>query len=103
MALNLYKIRIFTPPEWEAISLIDKNGKEQLGHTIINHRPNELYIRLKEPHLKSRGYKCKLYGPNYISNLEAPDSFFLLISGKLGDLFTQAVELLKQLREFWEN
>lgn len=73
-ALDLYMIRIYAPPEWNAISLIDKNEKEQIGHAIIEQRTIKLFIRLKEPYAKSGAYTLKVHSPNYIINLEAPDS-----------------------------
>ena len=73
-ALNLYKICIYAPPEWNAISLIDKNEKEQIDHAIIEQRTNKLFICLKEPFTKSGTYTLKTHSPNYIFNLEAPDS-----------------------------
>ncbi|MFX0123640.1 MAG: hypothetical protein ACFFAE_08360 [Candidatus Hodarchaeota archaeon] len=73
-AMDLYKIRIFAPPEWNVISLIDKNEKEQIDHAIIEQRTNKLFIHLKEPYAKSGAYTLKVHSPNYIINLEAPDS-----------------------------
>jgi len=72
--LQLHKIRIYAPPEWDAFSLIDTNSKEQISHTIIAIRENELYIRLKEPHVRSGRYSLRVLGPNYIRDLKSVDS-----------------------------
>ncbi|MFQ6124314.1 MAG: hypothetical protein ACE5R6_06870 [Candidatus Heimdallarchaeota archaeon] len=71
--INLYKIHIYAPPEWNALSLIDKNENEQIDNAIIEQRTNKLSINLKEPYVKSGAYILKAYSPNYIKGLEAPD------------------------------
>jgi hypothetical protein len=72
--LYLHKIRIYAPPEWEARSLIDKDGKERINNTMITTRENQLYIRLKEPHVRTGRYSFRAFGSNYIRELTSVDS-----------------------------
>ncbi len=70
----LNRIKILTPPEWDAQSLIDRDGVNQIRNCMIEKSSEELLVRLSNPYTKPGMYSLKYYGPNYITSLEAPSS-----------------------------
>ncbi len=70
----LNMIKILTPPEWDAKSLIDSDGVNQIRNCIIEKNSEERLVRLSNPYTKSGMYSSKFYGPNYITSLEAPST-----------------------------
>ncbi len=71
-SFQIYNIHINTPVEWNAISLIDSDGNDQIKQIDTEERINSTVLILNKPYLKAGQFTFKAYGPNYITEIIAP-------------------------------
>ncbi|MHA2254353.1 MAG: hypothetical protein ACXAD7_28680, partial [Candidatus Kariarchaeaceae archaeon] len=104
-SFQIYNIHINTPVEWNAISLIDSDGNDQMKQIDIEERIKSIVLTLNRPYLKAGQFSFKAYGPNYITEIIAPHTtnHSLQLPLKIKTLQVLGADMLIQVEKLPNN